>query len=235
MKDHLQLFPGGDSGYGNALYAVFVVVSILVSLRYWLRSSKGDERLVVIYFGALAGAFVGAKLAYMIAEGWLHTGEGAWRHWVVGKSITGALLGGFVMVELVKKLVRYSKPTGDRFALIIPVGVIVGRLGCMSHGCCGGVLLESGVSWPAVSVEIAFNVVIWGVCYSLYRRGILLNQLFHVYLISYGGFRFVHEFMRLNPRILLGLSGYQWISVCMIVVGIVAFSKRMRQSNASSF
>lgn len=83
--------------------------------------------------------------------------------------MTGALLGGFVAVELIKRIVGYTKPTGDKFALIVPLGIIVGRLGCLTHGCCQGIPCELGpfsthgpdgmANWPAVPVEILFNLV----------------------------------------------------------------------------
>ena len=58
--------------------------------------ARRDERLVLIYVAALTGAFVGAKLVYLGAEGWLHWHDP--NRWVIlatGKSITGALLGGY--------------------------------------------------------------------------------------------------------------------------------------------
>jgi len=180
----------------------------------------------MVYFGAVAGAFIGAKIAYLLSEGWMYTGPDAWRYWIVGKSITGALLGGFLGVELVKRMVGYKKPTGDKFALVIPLGIVIGRLGCLSHGCCGGILLRDGVRWPAVPVEIGFNVIIWFIMYNLFKKGRMLNQLFHFYLIAYGVFRFSHEFLRVTPKMILGLSGYQWIALLMAAVGAVAYQTR---------
>ena len=214
---------------GTILYGVFVIISIIVSLRFWLKSSKDDDRLLLVYFGSLAGAFIGAKIAYLLSEGWLYSGENAWRYWLSGKSVTGALLGGFLGVELVKKLVGYEKPTGDKFALIIPFGIIIGRLGCLCHGCCGGVHLDSGLQWPAVPVEIVFNLLIWWVMFQLYRAKVFRYQLFHLYLLFYGVFRFGHEFMRSTPKVILGMSGYQWIALVMIIVALVTYFKR--QSN----
>ncbi len=194
-----------------------------------MKSVKNDDRMLVIYFGALVGAFIGAKLAFMVAEGWLYQGENAWRYWLVGKSVTGALLGGFLGVELMKKFVKYTKATGDKFALIIPLGIITGRLGCLSHGCCGGVLLENGQVWPAVPVEIGYNLLIWLLIYILHRIQLLKNQLFHLYLISYGIFRFFHEFMRTTPKLVHGLSGYQYIALALAFVGFFAYAKRSRK------
>ena len=104
---------------------------------FWSRLARRDERLVLIYIAALAGAFLGAKLVYFAAEGWLHWHDP--NRWVIlatGKSITGALLGGYLAVEIAKRLLRYHGITGDWFAVIAPVGIMLGRIGCMIQGCC---------------------------------------------------------------------------------------------------
>ncbi|MEO1857145.1 MAG: prolipoprotein diacylglyceryl transferase family protein [Rubritalea sp.] len=214
---------------GMPMYGLMVMLAVGVSLVYWLRAAKSDQRLLLIYFSAIAGAFVGAKLAYFIAEAWIHTGPDAWRQWLVGKSITGALLGGFLGVELGKKLVGYSKSTGDRFALIIPWGVMMGRVGCLRHGCCTGKLFESGYRWPSVEVELGANVLIWCALMLVRKKAFAQNQLFHIYLVVYGVFRYVHEFLRATPKLAFGISGYQWIALAIISTGLIAFKQRSRK------
>ena len=208
-------------------YGVLVFIGILISAIYWIRSSRGDHRLFIVYAGALGGAFIGAKLAFILAEGWLLLDEpNWWQYWLIGKSITGALLGGFAGVEAAKKLIDYTEPTGDRFALIIPLGIAAGRVGCLTAGCCPGILLSSGSHWPAVPVELGFNLVLWVILFSVRHRPWAKNQLFHIFLIAYGTFRFFHEFLRATPKILGPVSGYQVIALCIAIVGIIAFRRR---------
>lgn len=211
------------------LYGVLMLVAVLMSAAYWFRVSRSDYRLPIIFMIALAGAFLGAKLAYLAAEGWLHTGEDRWLHWLTGKSITGALLGGYAGVEAAKKLLGYTRVTGDRFALIVPVGIIVGRLGCLGHGCCRGV-----GNWPAVPVEIAFNLTAVVVLLWMRRKNIQTHQHFHLYLIGYGTFRFLHEFMRATPKLFFNLSGYQLVSLLMVAVGAMAWKRRCAQAGLRS-
>lgn len=103
--------------------------------------------------------------------------------WATGKTILGALLGGYAGVEVAKKLTGYTQATGDWFAVIAPVGIVLGRVGCLLHGCCLGKVCApawwtmadaNGVArWPAVPVEIGFNVLALAVFAGLrfYRRG----------------------------------------------------------------
>jgi phosphatidylglycerol:prolipoprotein diacylglycerol transferase len=217
-----------------------MLAGIIVSLTVWSRVARRDSRLVLIYIAALAGAFLGAKLVYLAAEGWLHWhDEQRWLILATGKSITGALLGGYLAVEIAKRVVQYRNTTGDWFAVIAPVGIMLGRVGCVLHGCCLGHVCEPswftvndihGVPrWPAAQVELLFNALALGVVLLLRWRKILPGQHFHLYLIAYGVFRFVHEFWRETPAILGPLTGYQIAAVAMVLLGVVRFISRRKQ------
>ena len=208
-----------------------MLLAILLSAVYWIKHSRTDPQLPLIYLFGLGCAFLGAKAAYMISEGWMHTGDDRWLHWLAGKSVTGALIGGFLGVEICKKHLDYRQITGDRFALIVPIALILGRLGCLSQGCCQGVSLHifgHQAQWPAVQVEIGFNLIAILIFYIFRKKNQFTHQHFHLYLIAYGTFRFAHEFLRATPKPIGYFSGYQLISCFMIVLGIVAYKRRSR-------
>lgn len=165
----------------SAPYAWLLLAGIAVSLFTWTRLARRDDRLVLIYIAALVCAFLGAKLVFLAAEGWMFwDAPDRWRIWATGKTILGALLGGYAGVEGAKKLTSYTAPTGDLFALVAPLGILLGRIGCLLHGCCLGrecapawwTLGDArGVArWPAVAAEIAFNAIALAAFVSL-RRG----------------------------------------------------------------
>jgi phosphatidylglycerol:prolipoprotein diacylglycerol transferase len=220
-------------------YGWLMLAGIAVSAVFWARLARRDDRLLLVYVAALIGAFLGAKLAYLLAEGWRDFGQAdMWLRLATGKSILGALPGGYAGVELAKRWVGYHSVTGDWFAMIAPLGIILGRVGCWLHGCCLGHACETawftvrdakGVErWPAVPVEILFNAVMLITFFALRRRGCLVGQHFHVYLIAYGVFRFAHEFLRDTPRIAGILSGYQMIAMAIVGFGVWACRKRQR-------
>lgn len=218
-----------------------MVAGIALGAWFWVRQSRSDPRYALIYFAAIAGALLGAKIAYLLSEGWLHTDpDTRLLHWLTGKSVTGALLGGWLAVEIAKKVVGYQKTTGDRYALLVPPALILGRLGCLSHGCCQGLPLTQtpfanfgAGRWPAVPVEIGFNLLALAAVLILRHRKLLPGQHFHLYLIAYGLFRFLHEFLRATPKVLFSLSGYQILSLLLAILGIVAFAMRAQKSRDS--
>lgn len=160
-----------------------------------------------------------------------------------GKSVLGALLGGYLVVEIAKRLVRHQAPTGDRFAAIVPVGLVISRLGCLSHGCCLGIPMSgcwiaitdrSGVArWPAVPAEIAFNLVAAVGFFCMRKSGRWLGQHFHLYLIGYGMFRFGHEFLRATPKLPGGISGYQIAALAVAALGMCGFFVRRWRRGAT--
>lgn len=211
---------------GSPVYSLMLLLGIVIGAVYWFRVSKTDGRLPLIYFGGLVGAFTGAKLAYLLAEGWLHVDHPLrWQLWLSGKSIMGALPGGWAGVEIVKRAMGYRAVTGDRFALLLPVPLILGRIGCLSAGCCPGIACSFG-KWPAVPVEIGFQVTALVALLVMRARHWQGGQHFHLYLIAYGLFRFGHEFLRDTPKPFAGLSGYQILALATAGAALIAYRRR---------
>ena len=255
-------------------YSLLMLAGIAVSLVFWSRLAQGDERLLVIYIAALVSAFLGAKVVYLAVEGWMFLdAPDRWMIWATGKTILGALRGGYAGVEVAKKVTGYAQATGDWFAVIAPVGIVLGRVGCLLHGCCMGkqcapawwtIADAHGVArWPAVPVEIGFNLlaVVFFLtlnrveastkdtkchekqsspfrvlsCFSwTHLEARLRGQHFHVYLMAYGAFRFAHEFLRATPRVTGAFSGYQIAALACVALGAWRFVARRKSARLTS-
>jgi phosphatidylglycerol:prolipoprotein diacylglycerol transferase len=87
--------------------------------------------------------------------------------------------------------------------------------------------------WPAVPLEFFFNALLLGAAFLLRSNPFFKGQLFHLYLVAYGIFRFSHEFLRDTPPILLGLSGYQYAAIAITLLGGIGFWLRNRKRNIS--
>lgn len=228
------------------LYRWTMLGAILLSAAYWLVRARNNPELLPVYIGALAGAFLGAKLAYLFAEGWRDWPlPDRWARLAGGKSVVGGLLGGYGGVELVKWLTGYRKPTGDLFVWVVPLGIALGRVGCWWQGCCLGKPAKEGAwlalrnasgvpRWPASQVELFFQLAMFGVLLSLKGTSWGRDRLFFLYLAVYGAFRFFHEFLRDTPVLVAGLSGYQLLSATMTVLGCIAFVRRGNQAVAAT-
>ena len=228
----------------SALYRWMLLVGILGSAWYWHRRARRDSRLFPIYLAALFGGFAGAKLVYLFAEGWIDWHQpDRWIRLATGKTVVGALLGGFLSVEWAKHLLGYRQATGDQFATVVPISIALGRLGCWSAGCCLGEICKpawytiqdsSGhPRWPSVPLELGFNLACIPIFAILRLTGTLPGQHFHLYIISYGIFRFGHEFLRATPRWVGPFSGYHIAAALLVGIGVVGFVRRRRALAAS--
>ncbi len=226
-------------------YSLLMIAGIAISLIFWMRLAREDSRRLFIYLSALAGAFFGANVAYIAADGWLHFGEpDMWLQLATGKTILGALLGGYLTVEVAKHALGYRRTTGDWFAIIAPLGITLGRIGCLVHGCCAGRVCNAswlafkggnGIArWPAVPGEIAFNALALIAVLTLRKWKILPGQHFHLYLIGYGVFRFFHEFARDTPRLFGSWSGYQFGALAVAGFGAARFWARAHSAAGSA-
>jgi phosphatidylglycerol:prolipoprotein diacylglycerol transferase len=214
----------------STIYGWTMLAAIAASLWIWRRLFTKDPRLFQIYLGGLVGAMIGAKLVYIFSEVWFDYGQpNFWARLLVGRSILGGILGGYGAVELVKKLVGYTESTGDRFAMALPVSIAIGRIGCLNYGCCLGQVCDpawytltdrAGVArWPAVPLEIAFNLAAALAFLSMRRAGIARDRHFFIYITAYGIFRAAHEFVRDTPRVLGPFSGYFFASALLVYLG----------------
>jgi phosphatidylglycerol:prolipoprotein diacylglycerol transferase len=229
-------------------YGFLALAGIIITALMWGRFSRDgaghDLRLTLLYFVGLAGALIGAKVAFLLAEGWRYRHD--WLALLSGRSITGGLLGGYLAVEVGKKWLNYPRATGDAFAIVVPVGIALGRVGCLLQGCCPGMACDAahwwtiadshGVPrWPAAAVELIFNVVFLAWALLAARCNWTTGNRFHVYLIAYGVFRFVHEFARDDARIPgTPFTGYHIIALCTIIFGALRFAQRARASAVQS-
>lgn len=223
-----------------SVYGWLMLAGICLSVIFWWRLANRDSRLLVIYFGALGGAFFGAKVVYLLSEGWMHwQDQNRWIQLATGKTITGGLLGGYAGVEIAKSLLGYAGVTGDWFAAITPVTIMLGRVGCWFHGCCRGVACTEtwytvrdadGVCrWPSVPAEILFNFTAFATVIILRRQRLFAGQHFHLYLMGYGVFRFFHEFMREEPHLIGPITGYQLAAFAVAALGAAGFVRRQKE------
>jgi prolipoprotein diacylglyceryltransferase len=215
------------------LYAAFMLAALAVFLLARRVLPSGElarlsrlERLALALAAFVGGTF-GARLPFL-----LHiTPDGiTFTAWLAdGKTITTGLMGAYLAVEFTKWLLGIHAKTGDSFALPLALALAVGRWGCFFNGCCYGspTSLPWGVEFevqgelvrchPTQIYESLFHLIMAGILLHVIHQGTFRYQRLKLYLIAYGVFRFATEFIRPEPRDWLGLTGYQWAAVVLVV------------------
>jgi len=210
-----------------AALVVFVVARHYTPKPLGLVALPFGKRLLLALSAFVGGAF-GAKLPF-VGTDWL-----ALSGWFSdGKTIVAGLIGAYLAVELMKLALGMRVKTGDTFALPLALALAVGRWGCFFNGCCYGAATplpwgvpfavdgQTVVCHPTQIYESVFHLTMAGVLLLLMRTGLLRNHLLQLYLICYGVYRFLTEFIRPEPGWVLGLTFYQCAAV-FLVVGLAA-------------
>ncbi len=226
-----------------ALMLLSIAVGVLISR--WTQEKlplTAVERLG-IGLGAFCGAFIGARLPFVLGNWDGMVSGAAW--FGDGKTIVAGIVGGYFGVELAKWGLQIRVKTGDSFAVPVAAAVAIGRLACFSAGCCYGT--ATSLPWglvfrtadaqprhPTQLYESAFHLLAAGILLLLWRRGLLRGQLIKLYIIAYLVYRFFSEFIRPEPEIWLGLTAYQWAAIGLVPVFAVLWIRDARDVAAQT-
>ncbi len=167
-----------------------------------------------------------------------------------GKSILGAIAGGYIAIVLSKRAFGYTRSTGDCYLLAIPVATVIGRIGCFFSELPLGTPtdLPWGISvspaaaaafarcpgcdvpmHPSMVYEILFNLVAIAVILRYRDRVVVPGDAVKLYLLAAGIFRFLVEFVRGNEPQALGLTGPQWVLIPMVALLVLHFARQVRR------
>lgn len=236
-----DLVVGATEAVINPIYVLSIAIGFafifLFPLTKDFTSAREKSQYFYLQLITLLGAVVGAKIAVLMGDAlWPLQSFSDWHALLYsGRSIVGALLVGFLFAEAAKPMMGYRRPPNDRFAILLPFSIAIGRVGCWFAGCCLGLPVGSRaasathVLHPIAIYEIIFHLTIGTTLVLLFRRRRLRGQLFAVFMIAYGTFRYASETLRATEKAFFGFSAYQWFAVALILAGMLSYSAR-RQS-----
>jgi phosphatidylglycerol---prolipoprotein diacylglyceryl transferase len=228
---------GGNDLVGSLLtlaaYCTGALVFALTLAARPARRAGPALHWAVIGGAGLCGGLAGAKLTQWLMAGWpAHSAMQIFNPASGGRTIIGGIICGWITVELAKALLRVRFSTGAPFALALPAGEAVGRLGCWFKGCCGGA--ETSLPWavpshgqlvhPSQLYASAAALLTLLALLALWPRLRRDSDLFQFYMIFFGVSRFVIEFTRSQDQLYWGLSAAQWMTAELaLAAGVVLF------------
>lgn len=195
----------------------------------WLRLNHRNLGLTENEFWAamwlmLLAGIVGAKALFVIL-GWKHYASGELQ--LVGSFGTGfVFFGGLAAGVLAGGVIAIIKRVNflrgaDYFAVALPLGHAIGRIGCFFKGCCGG--------HPPHPVQLYESAGLTGIAAlgMVLLRRIQAGKLPHGaafcgYLCLYGILRFILDPLRADGRTerFWGLSHQQGLAMGMMLSGV---------------
>jgi phosphatidylglycerol:prolipoprotein diacylglycerol transferase len=247
------------SGIVVATHDFFSVLAVLVGFAIYYRSLRRngvlEEKIVIASVAVLVGGVVGARLI----TAWEHpafyteaVAAGAPLGWIIensGKSILGALAGGYLAGVIAKRLLGYRGSTADHYALALPVATAIGRIGCSLSELPLGT--PTDLPWgiaaspeaaalfvrcpsctfpmhPSMLYEILFNVVAAIAIVRWRHLVVARGDLLRLYLLAAFVFRFFVEFVRANEVQAFELTGPQLVLIPLIGLLVVHVIRQVR-------
>lgn len=239
-------------GYTIVMYDLLIFIGIFLMFLYISRrfekqdgfSRKQTNRILILIAASLVFAlvfsFILDGIFHSIQQGELEFGS---------INFLGALIGGFIaFLLLMKKFYKDDNKDMKKIANTVITGVVLahafGRIGCFFAGCCYGIPTESmlGVLFPYGQAhelypgEAVYPTQLFESAF-LFILFILLNKVrsfknkeVEVYLIGYGVWRILIEFIRGDERgvfLSLFVTKYnvfptpsQFMSLLMVILGV---------------
>lgn len=248
MHLYFSLFGHIIPSYG-LMIAVGVILANLIALRLIKRNHDDLNDFIIIEAYIFGGAFIGAKLLYLIVFfdniEWEHILDFEYFNSLMqgGFVFYGGLIGGLLFALLAGKI--HKLPVKEYiidYIFLIPFVHAFGRIGCFMAGCCYGIPYDgigavvfpehsyalSGISLFPVQLVEAFLLLFISLLI-LYLH-LFRNSKYTVetYSVLYGISRFILEYLRYDDfRGKLGIfTTSQWISILLCVFTVVVLVYR---------
>ncbi len=240
--------------YGLMYLTAFILFLALGRLRIKQQPDAGwqvkqlDDMLFYGVLGVVLGGRLGYVLFYKFGYYLAHPVE-IFYVWQGGMSFHGGFLGVIFALWMFAR--REGKPwlaVTDFIAPLVPLGLGAGRIGNFINGELWGrpTNLPWGMIFPQVDqiprhpselYEFGLEgLVLFAVLWIYSARPRPIGAVSGLFLIGYGSFRFLVEFSREPDDFLgllsLGLSMGQWLSLPMIVAGIIMMVWAYRRQRA---
>ncbi len=201
---------------------------------------KAEEIPDLIFYGAL-GVVLGGRIGYMLFYQFpllIEDPLSLFRIWQGGMSFHGGLIGVLVAMALyARKTHRHFFEVTDFIAPLVPIGLFAGRIGNFINGELWG--RPTNLPWGMVFPFVDDRPRHPSMLYEAFLEGIVLFLILWWYsarprprmavsglfLLGYGTFRFLVEFVR-EPDPQLGHIAFGWmnmghlLSLPMIVAGV---------------
>ena len=241
-----EIGPFTIASFGT-MVALGFLSALLVLKKELVRKGIDGDLAGSIITASMLGGLAGAKLYFILFETPPHT---SWEQ-TFGAVFSGGGLtwyGGFIVAAAVTCWIirRRGAPflqVADSMGPALALGYAIGRIGCQLAGD-GDYGVPSSLPWamaypdgvvptlekvhPAPVYETLTGLGIFVLLWSTRERLTVPGLSFCLYLVLAGVARFLVEFIRINPKVLWGLTDAQLLSFVMVVAGVAGGARLLR-------
>ena len=229
-------------------YGLLLVMGFFAG--YWLlrrdlkERGADEEFAATVLSGGMFTGLIGSRIFHVLENLDAYSGNNFGRIFT-GSGFSwygGFLLTAVTMIWLARRKNIHWSTLIDAASPALIVGYGFGRIGCFisGDGCYGVPCAALDLHWPVPFcmsfphgaipttdvvvntplIEVACALLLFGYLQLVRKRVTAPAGLFAQMLIIHAVMRFAVEFIRLNPKLALGLTQAQWVSIAGVVIGI---------------
>ena len=206
----------------NILY-VLLAIGVVFNL-FWLGENKSKLKInsLAIFLLSVVHTVIGVLFVKTFA--FLESGSFS------GMSIFGAVFFMPVAYFLGAKLFkRNMAEVFDIFTICMVFTLLLARFNCIFSGCCLGLPIPfiNEARWPTREAEIVLYIVFLIVFSKKASRKVSTGEIYPIYMIWYGVFRFIVEWFR-EAKYFVGVLhiSHIWAIVSIVVGGCIYLNIR---------
>lgn len=236
-------------------FVFFLTAGVVICvLGEWILGRRWGEPALpwaAVIAAGIFGAVVGSRLYMSQIGDWSPALAAGVLPAVHGKNLLGAVAGTLVAIWGVRWLLGTRARFEDALGLVLPVAILVGRLGCLFAGCCHGTVtdvpwaMRYGAGSIAYRHHVSDGLLARGVEASLgihpaqlYEMLLVIPLVFLVFrahrhlrrrgstllvtVVGYGAIRFGQEFFRYGGGAVGGLKLVQWALLGVVTLSVAA-------------
>ncbi len=138
----------------------------------------------------------------------------------------------FVGAKLFK---RSASDVFDCFTIPLAATLMCARVNCLVKGCCLGCMIPgSEMRWPTREIELVFYTVFIAATIAPVFKGKTRGCAFPIFMISYGAFRFIVEFLREGTAIWWVFHISHIWAMLSVIIGVVVLILLKKKTSAAS-
>jgi phosphatidylglycerol:prolipoprotein diacylglycerol transferase len=226
-------------GYGVMLALGFYLAYLLLEREFKLKEITPELAYKILLLAIPCG-IVGSRIFHILENleqfvtdpiNMIFSNAGA-------SAYGGYLMAFFLAIIMIKKNNEGVLRIFDSASPSLALGYCFGRFGCHAagDGCFGlktmsfwgtpypnGIVPSSMPVYPTPLFEVFISFIAVGILLKMRKMEQKEGRLFFTFLIFSGLPRFLVEFIRINPKLIFGLSQAQVISILFIFTGIIGW------------
>ena len=216
-----------EQGWSDTIYDSIVIIAFVVQLiflvfyreKYGISLVKSIITVLLVY---------PAAYFWMLVLTWMENG---FKNWGANNIVRLYVYVPLLCIAAAKLLKIPSRKMIDYLAPSMAIQQVVGHLVCPFAGCCQGYACSWGIWNPVTKTHLFPNqwlecivaaLIVWYLLHLAKKEKYVgTGKVYAMFLVTFGGTRFLLEFLRDNEKLFLGISNLALHALFMVLVGTI--------------